>query len=90
MTKYYDKRIRLEKAIKAIEDGKISILDASKGTVEGSSNVTYEINIHDNTCRNGQTICKDLEYNCDPALGQVCYHILAVRMLLNPHQAQIV
>jgi len=77
----YDKRNRIEKAIKTIESGKVSILDTSKGTVKGSSNVTYEVNIKDNTCRNGQTICKDLEYNCDPALGQVCYHILAVKLL---------
>jgi len=77
----YDKRTRIEKAIKAIESGKVSSIDAIKGTVEGSSNVSYEVNTLDNTCRNGQTICKDLEYNCDPALGQVCYHILSVRML---------
>jgi len=79
----YDKRTRLETAIKAIEAGKISILDASKGTVKGSSNITYEVNIKDNTCINGLECCRDLNFNCDPALGQVCYHILAVKLLQN-------
>jgi len=85
----YDKRIRLENAIKAIEAGKVSIIDEFRGTVEGSTKTTYEVNTNDNTCINGLECCRDLNYNCDPALGQVCYHILAVRYLLEHKEAII-
>ncbi len=85
MTSLYDKRKRIETAIKAIEAGRVSLnLDGISGTVEGSKKTTYEVNTNDNTCRNGLETCRDLEFNCDPALGQVCYHILAVKLLQNP------
>jgi len=85
MTRNYDKRIRIEHAIKAIEAGKVALNhDSITGTVEGSKKTTYEVNTNDNTCRNGLEICRDLEYNCDSGLNQVCYHIIAVKMLKNP------
>ena len=90
MPKHYDKRARIETALKAIESGKVSIIDVIKGTVEGSKQTTYEVNTLDNTCRNGLEICRDLEFNCDPALGQVCYHIMAVRYLLKNTEVKIV
>jgi len=89
MTNQYDKRIRLESAIKAIESGKVSLNhDGITGTVEGSKKTTYEVNTNDNTCINGLECCRDLNYNCDPALGQVCYHIIAVKLLQKPVRIQ--
>ena len=87
----YDKRSRIERALKAVEQGRVSIdSDKIKGTVQGSKKDTYEVNILDDTCRNGLEICRDLEFNCDPALGNVCYHILAVRILKNPLKVSII
>jgi len=81
----YDKRKRIETAIKAIESGKVALNhDGFTGTVEGSKKTTYEVNTNDNTCINGLEACRDLNFNCDPALGQICYHILAVKLLQNP------
>ena len=85
MTKHYDKRIRLESALKAVESGKVALNhDGIRGTVEGSNKTTYEVNTNDNTCINGLECCRDLNYNCDAALGEVCYHIMAVRLLQKP------
>ena len=78
----YDKRIRLESALSLVETGKVARSNhVDVFTVQGLTDLYY-VNITDETCHDshGQQ-CKDLRYNCDPTLGQVCKHILGARLV---------
>jgi len=87
----YDKRSRMEKAFRLVEAGKVSITSKGMGLVNGSKNVTYEVNLNDFTCRiAGGVECDDMKYNCDIALCQVCKHILAVQLVFKHKEIPVI
>lgn len=77
----YDKRSRLEKSIKILEDGKIKQISEDIFIIF-SKEETYTSNLKDLTCRNkDQKDCKDLAFNCDIALNQKCKHLIASELM---------
>lgn len=78
MTRYYDKRSRIEKGFEIVKNDKVRQCGEHTFIVEGSNNQNYTVNLYDNTCD-----CRDQEFN-DNALGQYCKHLFAAQIKRNP------